>query len=172
MSLKKWASSIFNPPYQLTLSEKMVSELSNETIYIFKQYGSHDYIKITYNDIVGSSSIMQAINPKNLMDIHLNEYILKKELDSYRIKEVLRNNLYKISNNATEEIYSGEHICKNIDMFDNISVSDIFKIAYTSGFNKGRRISIEINELVNESKEEIKEINSENVTYLDNKYIR
>ncbi|KAF3998409.1 hypothetical protein [Glaciimonas immobilis] len=78
----------------------------------------------------------------------MNEYDIKKEVNAYKIKEILRNNFYKISNNATEEIYSGDYICKNIDIFNHLSVSDICKIAYITGFNKGRRISIEINQLL------------------------
>jgi len=148
VSFKKWIISVFNPPYQLTLSEKIIRPSPNEVLYVFKQYGSHDYIKISYTDILNNHNIMRSINPTNLMDIHLNEYLIKLESDRYRIKEQLRNNIYALSNNHHEEIYSGEHICKNIDMFSNISTTDICKIAYASGFNKGRKISTEISEII------------------------
>lgn len=146
--MKKWLISVFNPPYQLALSEKIFDNEKGHTFYVFKQYGSHDYIKVTYFDILNNCSMLSAINPIHLMDIHLHEYILKEKNDKYRVTETLRNNLYKIANPKASEIYSGEHICKNIDMFSTVSHEDICKIAYKSGFIKGRKLSVEIKNLI------------------------
>ena len=173
LSLKKWLISVFNPPYQLALSDKTFDKEVGYTIYIFKQYGSHDYIKVSYADILSNHSILSAINPINLMDIHLHEYLLKQEMEKYHISESLRDNQYKIANMKTEEIYSGDHICRNVDMFCSISHTDLCKIAYQSGFIKGRKMSQVINNLLKEKEEyESKEIvvaiqNINNIISLD-----
>lgn len=137
-------ASVFDPPYQLTLSDKFFDKSKNKNLYVFKQYGSHDFVKITYPDIVNNKNIIRAINPMNLMDIHLNEYLSKIESDELQVVEYLRGNKYKISNGDVEGVYSGENICKNINMFPGMSAADICKIAYASGFTKGRKVSSEI----------------------------
>lgn len=53
-----------------------------------------------------------------------------------------------LSNKYHEESYSGNHICKKIDMFNEIVNSDICKITYTSGFNKGGKILAKIQEMI------------------------
>ncbi|MCC7005694.1 MAG: hypothetical protein IT497_03485 [Ottowia sp.] len=158
VNFKKWLISVFNPPYQLSLSDKTLDKKSGLTIYVFKQYGGHDYIKITYADILNNYGILSAINPIHLMDIHLNEYLIKQETEKCYVIENLRNNKYKISNQKVREIYSGEHICTNIDMFANVSHSDICKIAYQSGFIKGRKFSHEIKAIIQENKKITQEV--------------
>ena len=154
-SFKQWSALVFDPPYQLTLSDKIVDKLTNKSLYVFKQYGSHDFVKITYVDIVNNKSLIQAINPVNLMDIHLNEYLSKIESNEHQVVEYLRGDKYKISNGNFEEVYSGESICKNIDMFRGMSVGDVCKIAYASGFTKGRKVSSEIKVAVERAVAEI-----------------
>lgn len=127
-----------------------------ETVDV-KQYGSHDYINVTYFDMLNNSGILSAINPVHLMDIHLHEYLLKQENEKYHITETLRNNQYKIANTKIGEIYSGEHICRNVDMFSNIAHADLCKIAYQSGFIKGRRTSVEIKNLLERKQKEAQE---------------
>lgn len=156
LSLKKWLISVFNPPYQLALSDKNLDKEAGYTIYIFKQYGGHEYIKLTYSDILNNSNILSAVNPIHLMDIHLHEYLLKQETEKYHITETLRENKYKIANLKTEEIYSGEYICRNADMFSSISHVDLCKIAYQSGFVKGRKMSKVISNLVKDFREKEK----------------
>lgn len=137
----KWLISVFNPPYQLTLSETIQSKEPNKTIYIFKQYGSHEFIKLTFKDIKNNNSLLQSINPKNLMKINLSEFLLSREYEKYYVTEEIRNNSYKIKNNSEEIVCSGEYIHKNIEMFQTINSSDLYKIMYYTGFKKGRSMS-------------------------------
>lgn len=157
VSFKKWLISVFNPPYQLALSDKFFDKKMACMVYVFKQYGSHDYIKVTYFDMLNNPGILSAVNPIHLMDIHLHEHLLKQETEKYHVTETLRNNQYKIANTKTGEIYSGEHICRNVDMFSSISHADLCKIAYQSGFIKGRKTSVEIKNLIEKKEKEAQE---------------
>jgi len=146
---KVWLISIFNPKYQLTLSETIHAHEPNKTTYIFKQYGSYDFVHLTFLDIKNNSNLLRVINPKNLLHIHLNELSIKKIYETYHIIEEIRNNKFKIKNMQKESIYSGEYICKNIDMFQNINPNDLCKIGYATGFNQGRKMSLTIKTISN-----------------------
>ncbi|QUP54461.1 hypothetical protein GO998_12240 [Ralstonia syzygii] len=155
-SLAKWLVSVFNPPYQLTLSDRFVDERSGQVVYIFKQYGLHEYVRVTYADIVGNDDLLKAINPVNLMDIHLEEHernVLSREI---KIKEILRGGKYRLASGEFSQEYSGEYIVNNVDMFAHMTPSDLCRIALTTGFSRGRSVSKEINEILAALKEEEK----------------
>lgn len=143
LNFKKWLISVFNPPYQLTLSEIIKHREPNKTIYIFKLYASHEYVKLTFPDIIGNNALMRSINPHNLMEIRLNEHNIQSEYNTYQIIETQRGNHYTLANRQEARTYSGEYICKNIDMFSSLQSNDLCRIAYMSGFNKGRKVSAE-----------------------------
>jgi hypothetical protein len=86
------------------------------------------------------------------MDIHLNEYIEKVGTEEYKITEYLKGNRYKISNRYFEETYSGDNICKHVEMFNKLAAPDLCKIAYTSGFLNGRKFSSKIKNEIEKSK--------------------
>ncbi|MGA4422932.1 hypothetical protein ACI2UY_22590 [Ralstonia nicotianae] len=153
-SFAKWLASVFNPPYQLTLSDKFISEKSGDVIYVFKQYGMHEYVQVTYGDILNSSDLLNAINPINLMDIHLEEYLRKAQSNEIRVREVLRSGRYKLSRGDLTQEYSGEYIVSNVDMFENMSASDMCQIALATGFTRGRTVSKEIQETIAMLREE------------------
>ena len=155
-SLAKWLVSVFNPPYQLTLSDRFVDERSGQVVYIFKQYGLHEYVRVTYADIAGNDDLLKAINPVNLMDIHLEEHERKVLSREVKIKEILRGGKYRLSNGEFSQEYSGEYIVNNVDMFTDMSASDLCRIALTTGFSRGRSVSKEINETLAALKEEEK----------------
>ncbi|WP_139111589.1 hypothetical protein [Ralstonia solanacearum] len=153
-SLARWVISVFNPPYQLTLSDRFIDEKNGQVIYIFKQYGLHEYVRVTYADIAGNDDLLKAINPVNLMDIHLDEHerrVLSREI---KVKEILRGGKYRLSNGEFSQEYSGEYIVNNVDMFAHMSPSDLCRIALTTGFSRGRSVSKEINETLAALKEE------------------
>ncbi|CED78968.1 Conserved hypothetical protein [Candidatus Hamiltonella defensa (Bemisia tabaci)] len=143
-SFKKWIFSVLNPEYQLILIEEEYSKKLDQTIYIFKQYGNHDFVKLTYLDILNNKNLLSAINPVTLMNIHLNEYLINKKKKSDIITKILRNNEYEILKKDGVNIYSGEYICQNISMFSCMNRDDICNIAYNSGFLKGRQYASQI----------------------------
>jgi len=100
---KVWLLSIFYPKYQLTLSETIHAHEPNKTTYIFKQYGSYDFVHLTFLDIKNNSNLLRVINPKNLLHIHLNELSIKKCYDTYHIIEEIRNNKFKIKKCTKKE---------------------------------------------------------------------
>lgn len=152
-SLARWVISVFNP-YQLTLSDRFVDERNGQIVYIFKQYGLHEYVRVTYADIVGNDDLLKAINPVNLMDIHLEEHERKAQSREIKVQEILRGGKYKLSNGNFSQEYSGEYIVNNVDMFEHMSPSDLCRIALTTGFSRGRSVSKEINEILAALKEE------------------
>lgn len=137
----QWLSAVFNPKYQFTLSEVIKSKEPNKTVYVFKQYGSHEFVKLTFPDIERNPHLLQSVNPKNLMDINLSEFLIRQEYNQYYVTEEIRNNSYKIKNNTEEVICSGEYIYKNMDMFQEINNTDLCRIMYNTGVAKGRNLS-------------------------------
>lgn len=142
--ISNWLKSVFNPPYQLTLCGKIAGKNLNERIYVLKQYGSHEYFKVNYSDITNNKGLCAAIKPSDLVEIVKNECIAEQLAGQYHIVEWLRNNHYTISNGPVSASFSGDYICKNIDMFSHLVSSDLYKIVYQTGFQNGRRISKEI----------------------------
>lgn len=139
--LISWLKTIFNPQYQLTLSEIKRSKFPYKTKYIFKEYGSHEFISLTYKDIQNNETLIHIINPTNILYINSHESNLRKEYNKYYIIEEFRGNKYKIKSMNEESIYTGEYICENIDLFNEINTKDLCKIIYATGFHKGRRVS-------------------------------
>ncbi len=161
--LKNWLKAIFKPQYQLTLSEIIKSRIPSKTRYIFKEYGSHEYISLTLEDIENNDKLIYIINPNNLMNINLHEFNLKKDNEIYHIIEETRGNKYKLKNMHEEIIYSGEYIYENIDIFDSINTPDLCKIIYTTGFNKGRKVSLALKATVKDNDSKTDTILSDNI---------
>lgn len=171
MFIFKWLVSVFNPKYQLTLSEIIKSEKPNKTIYIFKQYGSHEFVKLTFDDIEKNDNLLHSINPKNLMNINLSEFLIKKKHEKQQVIEEIKNNKYKIKNDSEEIIYSGEYIYKNIDMFNKINKLHLYKIIYNTGFEKGRNISklIQLSNKYKKTEEHFYDNKYDNILFLNKK---
>ncbi|MCD5364461.1 MULTISPECIES: hypothetical protein [Chromobacterium] len=132
---------MFNPPYQLALCDRLPKKNSKEFLYLFKVYGSHDFVKLSHADILASNQIMSAINPRDLIKIALLENNLQAQRKRCKVEAELRGNQYRIHIHGNSETCSGESICQNIDYFSDLSAQDICKIAYTTGFLKGRNFS-------------------------------
>jgi len=96
------------------------------------------------------------------MDINLHEFKLRNEHETYHIIEESRGNEYKLKSMSEEIIFSGEYIYENIDIFNNIDTPDLCKIIYTTGFNKGRKVSLALKTMVKSenTKEEIVSTNN------------
>lgn len=144
----KWLAAVFNPPYQLTLSDTLVDKESGQVTYVFKQYGLHEFVHVTYADIISNGDLLKAINPVNLLDVHLAEHERKARASETKIQEILRGARFKLSCGGVTEEYSAEYIVNNVDMFTHLSPLDLCSIAYTAGFRKGRSMSKEIRNIV------------------------
>lgn len=140
----RYILSLYNPPYQLILTEEKFDKIANGYIYTFKLYGGHDFIRLSHKEIKDDHKIIRLIHPRDLIHINIKEYNFRLENNKYKIIECLRNNHYKISNGNNIEIYSGEKICENIDMFKNIDSYDLYKISYETGFLHGRKSTIKM----------------------------
>lgn len=172
-SIKRWLISVFNPPYQFTLDEIIKDPVLGQSLYVFKEYGGHDFVKISYDTICKSKGIMRAINPDDLKQIHINEYQYAMESQAYKVTGYLRNNEYIIENNERTEKHSGEYISKNLDMFKSIDPIDVWKIAYAEGFTKGRKMSHDIIhkngiKVISEMKSSIEQKSCDNVVDFSN----
>jgi len=150
----KWLASVFNPPYQLTLSDTLIDKENGFVTYIFKQYGLHEYVRVTYSDIISNTDLLHAINPVNLMDIHLAEHERKVRFNETRVSEILRGGRFRLSRGDVTEEYTAEYIVNNIDMFAHVCPTDLCSIAYTAGFRKGRNLSKEISNVAATSERE------------------
>ncbi len=123
------------------------SQLPNKTSYIFKEYGTHEFIHLTYEEIRSNETLLGIINPNNLMDIHMREFLIKKQAENYRVVEESQNNMYTLENQQEVGTYSGEYIYDNLEMFENVNLRDLSKIIHTTGFIQGRHISVSMQRL-------------------------
>lgn len=162
-SFIKWIKAVFNPQYQLTLSEVIKSKIPNKTKYIFKEFGSHEFVNLTFEDIKKSENLLHIINPNNLLEISLIESQIHKDYEAYYITEESIGNNYKLKVMDQEVYFSGEYIHKNIDIFQNFRHKDLCEIIYTTGFNKGRRVSIALKDVSDSSKIKPAKTNKDNI---------
>ena len=129
---------VFNPTYQLILTDKIDSDDNNGIVYVFKQYGSHDVFCVTYSEILDNENLLYAIHPLTIADIAESEALRNKSKHKKkRITKEIKGNNYEIGGS----IYSGEYVCNNIDMFYDLSVYDICHIAHSTGFFSGRELT-------------------------------
>jgi hypothetical protein len=135
------ADRSFNPPYQLALDSIIHDASTNKRLYRFKQYGSHDFIKLSYEDIDQSNNIMRSINPVDLKQIHLHEYQAERDKQVYKVTCYLRKNEYIVANHARSERQTGEYIGQNLDKFKTLNPSDLWRMADAEGFARGKAIS-------------------------------
>lgn len=152
MKLIKWIVRLLKkmrPRYQLSLDSHFYSLDKKSTIYRFKVFGEHTFPKFTFEDIKNNTRIMYDINPVDLMNIAIDDYIAYQKKSMLKISEILRDNRYKLSDNITEEIFSGDEICDNILLIEKIKNIDLYKIAYNTGFNHGRQLGKELTRKIN-----------------------
>ena len=121
-----------------------ISIIPNKTIYIFKQYGTHECYAFSYHEIINNKNILFSINPVDMIDVHQHEFFAKLRSTECHISEQLPNNTYKLIAEDRYYTCTGEYIINNMDMFENLSHHDLAKIAHETGFRKGRKLSKDI----------------------------
>ncbi|WP_410013015.1 hypothetical protein [Sodalis sp. C49] len=159
----KWVKAVFTPQYQLTLSEVIKSRIPYKSKYMFKEFGSHEYISLTFEDIKKSENLLHIINPNNLIEISLIESKIQKDYEAYYITEMTIGNNYKLKALDQEVCFSGEYIHKNIDVFQNFHSKDLCEIMYATGFNKGRRVSLALKDVSDSRKLKPAKTNTDNI---------
>lgn len=130
-----------NPRYQLSFDDDYWDNKEKERKYRFKSFGDHGFPEFTFKQIKLDASILCSINPHDLIKISEKNYYQESSKSLLRIEEFLQNNEYKVSNNSYSNILSGEEICDNPLLFEQITKNDLFKIAYNTGFKRGRKLS-------------------------------
>lgn len=129
---------IFNPAYQLILTDKVEGGNDKGVVYVFKQYGSHEFFHVTYSDILDNENLLYAIHPLTISEIAESEALRNKlRHNKKRITKEIKGNNYEIGGS----IYSGDYVCNNIDMFFDLNVADVCHIARSTGFFSGREFS-------------------------------
>lgn len=129
---------VFNPTYQLILTDKIEGDDNKGVVYVFKQYGSHEFFYVTYSDILDNNNLLYAIHPLTISEIAESEALRNKlRCNKKRITKEMKGNNYEIGGS----IYSGDYVCSNIDMFFDLNVADVCHIAHSTGFFSGRDFS-------------------------------
>lgn len=144
-----------NPRYQLSLDDDYFDIKKKEIKYRFKAFGDHGFPEFTFNHIKYNQDVLFAIHPSDLIKISEKNYIQKHLKYQLKIDEFLRNNKYRLRNDYGANIFSGEEICDNPLLADQIVKSDLYKIAYNTGFERGRRLSKLATHKHNEQKENV-----------------
>ena len=132
------------PRYNLSLDSEFFNPDFKKMVYRFKIYNNHSFAKFTFDDIMTNHNLTFDINPYDLLKIALREESLKKSGEQLKILEIQRNNQYKLANGLGKNIFSGDEICSNPLLIDQIRPIDIYKIAFNTGFAHGRQVHNEI----------------------------
>ncbi|MGC1183160.1 hypothetical protein [Legionella sp.] len=159
--------SIINPRYQLSFDDDYFDLKEKERKYRFKSFGDHSFPEFTFKEIKYNTSVLFTINPHDLIKVSEKNYIQEHLKHQLKIDEFLRNNLYKLSNEYGSNTFSGDEICDNPLLIDQIVKSDLFKIAYNTGFERGRKLSKIVNQ-DNEKNDKGKDIKIVELTCLIN----
>lgn len=129
------------PRYQLSLDSNTYDLNSKQFKYIFKAYGEHSFVTITFNEIKNNDQLLYNIHPKDLITISINENIYNQKKSMLRISEILRDNKFLITDNDSYQIFDGDEICDNALLIERINNIDLYKIAYNTGFCRGRSLT-------------------------------
>lgn len=132
---------MLNPRYQLSLDHDYFDINEKDRKYRFKLFGDHSFPEFTFKQIKFNENILFTINPSDLINISEKNYIQESSKHLLRIDEFLRNNTYKMSNSDGSNIFTGDEICDNPLLAEQIVKNDLFKIAYNTGFERGRKLS-------------------------------
>jgi len=131
----------FEPRYNLSLDHYEFDIKQKKIIYRFKVFGDHTFVTFDFASIKGEPSIITNINPIDLIKIVIQEQKQLQMSSLLNIKELLRDNNYKMTDGHIEEIFSGDEICDNPLLFERIRPIDFYKIVYSTGFRHGREVS-------------------------------
>lgn len=133
--------SVISPRYQLSLDDDYIDIKEKSWKYRFKSFGDHSFPEFTFNEMKYNTSILYAVNPEDLIKITEKNYAQEFTKNQLKIDEIMRSNIYKLSNCEGSNTFSGDEICDNPLLAEQIVKMDLFKIAYNTGFEKGRRLS-------------------------------
>jgi hypothetical protein len=146
-----------NPRYHLSLDGNYYDIKLKKIIYRFKVFGDHSFIKFSFDDIKKSQQLLYDIHPNDLINIVWMDSDQRERRTRIKIKEMLRNNHYKLHSELYEETISGDDVCENPILMQQIRSIDLYKISYNTGFIHGRSFSKKIVETAN-SKEEVSNV--------------
>lgn len=130
-----------NPRYQLSLDHDYFDIKERDIKYRFKSFGDHSFPEFTFKQIKFNENILFTVNPHDLIKIAEKNSIQESLNALLKIEELLRNNKYKLSNTYGSNIFTGDEICDNPLLADQIGKMDLFRIAYNTGFERGRKLS-------------------------------
>lgn len=133
--------SIFNPRYQLSFDDDYFNLKKKARIYRFKSYGDFHFPEFTYEEIKTNKDILYSINPSDLLKISKKNFNENIQINSIRIEEILQDNQYKLTRHDESNFFSGDEVCDNPALIEQLMKLDLFKIAYNTGFERGRKIT-------------------------------
>ncbi len=132
------------PRYHLALDSEFFDIKNKNNIYRFKVYNNHVYLKFSYEEIMHNKNIVFDVNPFDLIKIAQLEERIKIIKEKIHIKEMLRHNLYLLTDGENNNVFTGEEICNNPLLIEKIKSIDVYKIAFHTGFQQGRQLHNEI----------------------------
>lgn len=145
--MKKFFHKIFSyfdslhPKYHLSLDNDFYDFENKKIIYCFKVFGDHSFVQFNFEDIKKNKSVLQNISPCDLIRIVNQEAVHNQKRNQLKIKEHLRNNLYTISDEFSSGVLSGDEVCDNMLLISRMDNADLYKIAYNTGFIRGRNFA-------------------------------
>lgn len=131
----------FTPTYSYTLDNTI--DYTNVDYWLFKEYGTHTFVKKYWRDLV-NSDFLQQVNPRDIAFIAEAEAIKKHKYHRFTIIEEKRSGLWTLTRGEHQITMSGKEFIRDRELIDNTDALDASKIAYQTGIQQGREISIKI----------------------------
>jgi hypothetical protein len=134
----KAIKKVFSPTYTYTLDMKIGN--SGEAGWVFKEFGTHTYVKKTWVQLL-DGDFLREVNPKDIAIIAEAEARKKVTGNRLSIIEENRNGVWTLENRDRKITVTGKEFLKDKELISNINTVDATRIAYYTGLRKGREIS-------------------------------
>ena len=129
---------IFSPAFIYTLDRTV--DYTNEINWVFKEYGTHTFVKKSWAQLKGGDFLRQ-VNPKDIALIAEVEAMRKINSDKFYISKESRMDIWTLTSKGKKINITGKEFIKDREVVNCTDVMDASRIAYHTGFKKGREIA-------------------------------
>jgi GTP-binding protein EngB required for normal cell division len=143
MKLLAWMKMCFTPDYTYTLDKTYGRD--KEGCWLFKSYGSHIYVKKTWEQL-SNENFIRNVNPKDISYIADTEALEKSNSSTFKIIEETRSGFITIANKHEKIKINTATLLADHELLEKVCSIDISKTAYSCGVKKGVEISRKISE--------------------------
>ncbi|QZN95964.1 hypothetical protein [Symbiopectobacterium purcellii] len=129
---------VFSPAFIYTLDRTV--DYTTEINWVFKEYGTHTFVKKSWAQLKDGDFLRQ-VNPRDIALIAEIEAIRKINSDKFYISKEGRMDIWTLTSKGKKITITGQEFIKDREIVNCTDVMDASRIAYHTGFKKGREIA-------------------------------